>query len=391
MTSTAGAWSSLFHGLPNRTPASSLYTEEAIQNEQLTADQVIEKAQSGASLLLDMVAALEKEHQTLRAFEQNDLVQTLHTECKEMSDYLYERIWHDSSDPDYFVYDSSSSKPQKRTVDEEAQMDAFRRYDVLKDYLQAKEMQEEENARSLAFEPSFPVDNEFNTGAKHSATGHFGDGEDEEDDEALEGPSIEGHERQQHYLRKSGQPLVWQLDPREDFKANKAKNKKRMDKAEKDRLERERMLERSPRNGIHGLTPEPVIPPEMLFVDEMMCSEHGQEENDHCGTQDMATIEANEDNDYGLEKINNRMELVEELDEKKVKAMDNDDEDDEGMFSDDSWEEIPESGIVGLSVEEEVAHGAVEGSSTVSSSTSSSILITTAGIPSLPSASMREL
>lgn len=35
MTSTTGAWSSLFHGLPNRTPASHLYTEEAIQNEQV--------------------------------------------------------------------------------------------------------------------------------------------------------------------------------------------------------------------------------------------------------------------------------------------------------------------------------------------------------------------
>ncbi|KAF9955121.1 hypothetical protein BGZ72_004000 [Mortierella alpina] len=396
MTSTASAWSRFTTSVPDRTD----YTEEAIENAMLTADQVIDKAQSSATLLVEMVAAFEQESQSLRALESNDLLQTLQVECQEMAEFLHKRIWDDSGDQDYYAYDSSSSRSHQKTADEEAQTAAFivcseyiqsalQRYAELKDHLQAVKLQEEED-RTPIFRNSAVTTNDI-----HAKLFEYDDLEDE--DALLDGISIEGHNAQQHHLRKSQQPLVWQLDPREDFKANKTKNKKWIDKAEKSRLEKERMLERSPRNGIHGLLPEPEIALEMLVVDEVD-EDKQQEDKEVEGTQNAshgtstAQVEVDED---GLERIINRLEDVADVDEKEKeeeekeeKQKEDEDKDDQGMLSDDSWEEIPEQALVGLSIEDE----GVQTTSTTSSSTSSSILITKANsVPSLPSTPMREL
>ncbi|KAF9576947.1 hypothetical protein EC968_000072 [Mortierella alpina] len=390
MTSTASAWPRLSIGLPDRTD----YTEEAIDNAMLTADEVIDKAHSSATLLVEMVTALEQETQSLRDFTNNDLLQTLQVECQEMAEFLHKRLWDDSSEQDYHIYDSSSSRPQMKTADEEAQTAAFllcnehiqsalRRYGELKDHLQAKKLQEEENRTPIFRHPA------ATTNDVHARFFEYEDLEDE--DELVEGMSIAGHEAQQHHLRKSKQPLVWQLDPREDFKANKTKNKKWIDKAEKNRLEKERMLERSPRNGIHGLVPEPEIAPEMLVVEED--EKDKQREYDEVeGVQSaahgssIAEVEVDED---GLERIINRLEDIDDVaeKEKEEEEKENGEEDDQGILSDDSWEEIPEGELADLTMEE-----GVKATSSASSSTSSSILVTAASsVPSLAAAPMREM
>lgn len=421
MTSTAGAWSSLFHSLPNRTPASNLYTEEAIQNEQLTADEVIEKAQGNASLLAEMVAAIsaDDDDETLQSFNNNDIIQTLHKQCQEMSDYLYERIWHDSGDSghtNYRGYDSSSSaSAQNKTVEEEAQIAAFiscneliqaafKRYEELKDHLQAKQMQEEEIARSRGYnvtEASLDdVDDHTGGGSASEAVAQvFGTRNDYEDDDEtsdfVNGMSIAGHDARQIHLRKSEQPLVWRLDPREDFKANKNKNKKWIDRAEKDRQERERMLERSPRNGIHGLAPEPEpleITPEVEDVQATTAGVEGavvtavEAEGSQPAQSTVAhavleTTSVNEEEeDHGIEKIQNRIVVVEEDNsedvEDKAENVNAEEDDDEGMLSDDSWEEIPDQGVVNLAISDD--------QDVLTSSSSSPFLLTPANGGSSP-------
>ncbi|KAF9291894.1 hypothetical protein BGZ68_001448 [Mortierella alpina] len=390
MTSTASAWSRFAISPADRTD----YTEEAIENAMLTADQVIDKAQSSATLLVDMVTAFEQETHNLKDLENNDLIQTLQVECQEMSEFLRGRLWDGSGEQEYYAYDGSSSRPRQpqKTADEEAQTAAFiscneyiqvalQRYGELKDHLHAAKLQEEED-RAPVFHPA------ISTNDAHTRLYDYEDLDDEE--EAFSGVSIAEHDAQQQHLRKSKQPLVWQLDPREDFKANKTKNKKWIDKAEKNRLEKERMLERSPRNGIHGLVPEPEIEPEMLVVDDEG-KDKRQEDVEVEGVQSVAQgsstaqVEVDED---GLERIINRLEDVDVADtDEKEEEKEDEDKEDSGMLSDDSWEEITERGIAGLSVEDE----GVQTTSTTSS-TSSSVLISAAGsVPSLPSAPMREL
>ncbi|KAG0367535.1 hypothetical protein BGX24_003190 [Mortierella sp. AD032] len=437
MTSTAGAWSGLFHGLPNRSPASHLYTEEAIQNEQLTADEVIEKAQSNASLLVEMVSAIsaDDDSETIQSFDNNDVIQTLHKQCQEMSDYLSERIWHDSGDSGntlYQGYDSSSSAPQHKTIDEEAQIAAFiscneqiqaafKRYEELKDHLHAKQMQEEEIARSQGYNVTHPfesstlddVDDHAGGGSASTVVAQmFGDRrhyeqreEDDESSDFVNGMSIAGHDARQIHLRKSEQPLVWRLDPRDDFKANKNKNKKWIDRAEKDRQEQERMLERSPRNGIHGLAPEPepleIAPEEEIVAvaseaQTIIVAADVAKTVVAEGLQAAQSIEAvavvaetnvddDEEEDHGIEKIQNRIVVVEEdesEDEEELEAEDlsEDEEDDEGVLSDDSWEEIPDQGVVSLAIHDD------QDVVTSSSSSSSPFLLTPANGGSSPSA-----
>ncbi|KAG0274445.1 hypothetical protein BGZ96_004325 [Linnemannia gamsii] len=429
MTSTTGAWSNLFHGLPNRTPASHLYTEEAIQNEQLTADEVIEKSQSNASLLVEMVTAISADdnNETLQSFNNNDIIQTLHTQCQEMTDYLSERIWHDSGDSDnthFRGYDSSSTATtQNKTTEEEAQIAAFiscneqiqaafKRYEELKDHLQAKEMQEEEIARSRGYNVTRPseasilddVDDYTGGGTASEAVaqvfGNRNSNYEDDDDEAsdfVNGISIAGHDARQVHLRKSEQPLVWRLDPREDFKANKNKNKKWIDRAEKDRQERERMLERSPRNGIHGLAPEPEpleITPEVEVVQtstgtegaEVLaaaeCSQSVQSTEAHIVLEasNIDGEEKEEEEDHGIEKIQNRIVVVEnddsEEDEEDGENVNADEDEDDGVLSDDSWEEIPDQGVVNLAISDDL--------DVVTSSSSSPFLLTPANGGSSP-------
>ncbi|KAG9067442.1 hypothetical protein KI688_012225 [Linnemannia hyalina] len=419
MTSTAGSWSNLFHGLPNRTPASNLYTEEAIQNEQLTADELIEKAQGNASLLVEMVAAISADdsHETLKSFNNNDIIQTLHKQCQEMSDYLYERIWHDSGDSgntNYRGYDNSSSASvQNKTVEEEAQIAAFiscneqiqaafKRYEELKDHLQAKQMQEEEIARSRGYnvtEASLDDVDDYTGGpsASEAVAQAFGARNDDDDDDEtsdfVNGISIAGHDARQIHLRKSEQPLVWRLDPREDFKANKNKNKKWIDPAEKDRQERERMLERSPRNGIHGLAsePEPLeITPEVETVQAttiesaVVTAVEAEGSQPAQSTEPRAVLEAThvddeEEEDYGIEKIQNRIVVVEEEDSEDEEEAENvvaEEDEDEGVLSDDSWEEIPDQGVVNLAISDD--------QDVMTSSSSSPFLLTPANGGSSP-------
>ncbi|KAG0350301.1 hypothetical protein BC939DRAFT_455600 [Gamsiella multidivaricata] len=378
MTSTTGAWSNLFHGIPNTTPASRLYTEEAIQNEELTADQVIEKAQSSASLLFEMAVALREEHETLQSLEQNDIIQTLRRECQEMSDYLSERIWQDSGDSlsPYQAFESSSLRPQPKTTDEEAQIAAFiscneqiqtalRRYDEIQDFLQAKQMQEGENTRDAAYRSSHSTDVLNDT---YTAAAAALDDRDADED---------GYTLQTH-LRKSEQPLIWKLDPREDFKAGQAKMKKGLTSEEWRKKDLERMMEKCPQNGIHGMAEDPLrITPEMLSLDDAT-----EDENSGSGEFTAAAaratapvIEVDED---GLERINNRALAQEDEQSEEAAAAEEEEKDDKGVLSDDSWEEIPEQGMVGLSVDDD-GEGAQEAdvTSTVSSS-SSSFLITPA-------------
>ncbi|KAG0251870.1 hypothetical protein BGZ95_006774 [Linnemannia exigua] len=388
-----------------------------------------------------MVTAISADdnNETIQSFNNNDIIQTLHKQCQEMSDYLYERIWHDSGDSGdthYQGYDSSSSAPQHKTIDEEAQIAAFiscneqiqaafKRYEELKDHLHAKQMQEEEIARSQGYNITHP----FETSTLDDVDDHAGGGsasaavaqvfgtrrhyEEEEEDDSIDfvnGMSIAGHDARQIHLRKSEQPLVWRLDPRDDFKANKNKNKKWIDRAEKDRQERERMLERSPRNGIHGLAPEPepleIAPEEeevVAVADEAQTITAAATVADVAvtvvaegsqtvrGTEAVAVLAAtdaedNEEEDHGIEKIQNRIVVVEEEEsedeeEEEAENVSLDEEDDEGVLSDDSWEEIPDQGVVNLAIRDDQD---VEASS---SSSSSPFLLTPANGGSSPSSS----
>ncbi|KAF9149682.1 hypothetical protein BG015_008488 [Linnemannia schmuckeri] len=275
---------------------------------------------------------------------------------------------------------------------------AFKCYEEFKDHLQAKQMQEDEIARSRGYnvtEASLDdVDDHIGGGsASEAVTQVFGNRNnyDDEDEmgEFVNGISIARHDARQIHLRKSEQPLVWRLDPREDFKANKNKNKKWIDRAEKDRQERERMLERSPRNGIHGLAPEPEplkITPEVETVRASDAEDAAVTAIDAEGSQSTESIEAravlettnvdeDEEEDHGIEKIQNRIVVVEEDDseddEEEGEAENvNADEGDDGVLSDDSWEEIPNQGVVNLAISDD--------QDVVTSSSSSPFLLTPA-------------
>ncbi|KAF9362070.1 hypothetical protein BGX26_004155 [Mortierella sp. AD094] len=400
MTSTTpGTWSSLFQGMPNSTPASQLYTEEAIQNDQLTADEVVEKAQSSASLLYEMVTALNEEHETLQSFEKNDILQTIFQECQEMSNYLSVRIWDDSGDSNsrYQIFNSSSSRAQQKTVDEEAQIAAFiscneqiqaaiERFNVFKDFLSAKSLQETELVGERAYSSSHPLD-DFNyvipgridpSSTYTAAAVALDDGDDDNESEGYgEGGSVNTH------LRRSEQPLVWKLDPREDFKASQTKMKKtNYEEWRKNALVRH--MEKNPRNGVHGLVEDPFeIRPEMLSQDDTPKDDKSQEE----GAEESAVAPVVEVNEDGLERINNHP-LIEEEEE------DEEEEDFKSVLSDDSWEEIPAQGIVSLSIEGEVSAQGVDATSPVSSSVSSFTMVpaeANSRTPTPPSAGIREL
>ncbi|KAF8925983.1 hypothetical protein BGZ58_000295, partial [Dissophora ornata] len=352
---------------------------------------------------------------------------TLKQECQEMTDYLSERIWYDSSNDSspYQTFDSSSSRSQQKTVDEEAQIAAFitcneqvqasiRRYNELKDFLQAKQMQEDEDAGDRAYMASHAIDNDddaenntFGTSRAVSdridrsstytaAAVALGD-VDVEDDFGEDGSGA----RQSH-LRKSEQPLVWKLDPREDFKATQSKMKKVPNVQERRKIDMERHMEKHPRNGVHGMTPDmSVVTPDMLSPDDDFL-EKAEGANASLVEPSAPVVEVDED---GLERINNHPEVVEEEEEEDEKVEeknrnDNDDggvlsdDEDEAVLSDDSWEEIPAQGIVNLSIEGDEAAQEVDVTSTTSSSTSS-FLITPAEaasrVPTPPSAGIREL
>ncbi|KAF9324730.1 hypothetical protein BG006_000280 [Podila minutissima] len=382
MTSTAGQWSSLFHNLPARTPASQLYTEESISNEELTADQLIDKAQTNASLLAEIIAASTDVILNLHDFENSEIIQTLHRECQGISDYLFERIWHDSGNDDshYYAYDSSSRhETQQKTHEEEAQIAAFiacneqiqaafRGYDELRDFLQAKQMQADENARAHVSTLDNDLDSDYDhdsdddnyDAAPGTSTDHRQLLTDHDDDDTLS-----RNHQHQHHLRKSEQPLVWKLDPREDFKANKMKMKKKMDQAERERLDRERMQER--KEALH-IPNEVAIPPEVLIVDHPVqpVEERELEEQEFRRMKEEEINKALTPEDGAEVARLNPVAQVEEEEEE--------DEEDVGALSDDSWEEIPGPSVVGLSIGD-------SGSSS-SSSSSSSFLITSDASPS---------
>ncbi|KAG0324978.1 hypothetical protein BGZ99_001192 [Dissophora globulifera] len=447
-TERATAWSGLFHGLPNTTPASRLYTEEAIQNEQLTADQVIGKAQSSANLLVEMVAALREDQETLDSLEANDIIQTLRQECQGMSDYLAERIWEDSGDTSsyYQTYDSSSSRPQHKTADEEAQIAVFiacneqiqsaiRRYDEFKDVLYVKKIQEEETARDRAYNSLFSSRNlnddeeeeldDLYSASTDSCSRNFiqtssigmrdnhrhidssstyaaaavalGDIGDDEDEYGVDSGSSSSNSRV-HHLRKSKQPLVWKLDPREDFKATQSKIKKDRTIEERRQIQLERMVEKSPRNGVHGLTPDPLeLTPDMLSPDDDKKAEEEAPEPEETTTKPEETTTKPEEPtavEQADQKEEEETSSSGNTDIANIAAVDHvkdqEENEDAGVLSDDSWEEIPEQGIVNMSIEDSLA----DVTSTVSSSTSS-FLITpseaTSRTPTPPSAAIRDL
>ncbi|KAI1318240.1 hypothetical protein EDD11_006936 [Mortierella claussenii] len=431
MTSaTPGAWSGLFHGLPNDTPASRLYTEEAIQNEQLTSDQLIDKAQSSASLLSEMVAAVNEERESLESFEENDVIKALFQECHEMAEYLSERIWDDSGDSAarYHIFDNSSSRSQPKTADEEAQIAAFlscneqiqsalRRYRECKDFLSAKAIQEEENLHEHAYTSTHPIgdglsslrvpehriDGSSTYAAAAAALGDYRAGNDYADD-TYENSADEGHTLGQSHLRRSEQPLVWKLDPREDFKAGQSKIKKGMSMEERQRISRERGLERLAErhqlNGVHGITEDPLkIRPEMLTLDDATMDDDLLEESvvalEGDALKARATIPASEGDEDRLERINNRLtdEAEDEQEHTQNPSKDAEGDADKGVLSDDSWEEIPEQGVLSLSIADDEETGQEDITSNVSSSTSS-FLITpteaTSRVPSPPLVNVRE-
>ncbi|KAF9438772.1 hypothetical protein BGZ76_004848 [Entomortierella beljakovae] len=344
MTSTS-AWSDLFHGLPNNTPASQLYTEEAIQNDQLTAEEIIEKAQNSANLLYELVTAIDEKRETLRGFEKNDLLQTIFQECQEMSTYLSVRIWDDSEDSNarYQTFESSSSSAATKTADEEAQIAAFiasheqlqvavNRYNELKDYLSAKSLQESDLVDNFDYgHPTYTESRNTHTSAVAAL--------DDQDDDELERGMDNTH------LRKSEQPLIWKLDPREDFRANKTKMKK-INQDELKKAVMVRHMEKNPRNGVHGLAEDPFeIKPDMLTKEDSL--EDGAVNESAGESTTEPRVEVDED---GLERIINHSQVggVEEEEEEEE-----DNEDAKSENSDDSWEEIPSQGIVDLSINEE--------------------------------------
>ncbi|KAF9425885.1 hypothetical protein BGZ94_007135 [Podila epigama] len=353
--------------------------------ECLTADQLIDKAQTNASLLVEILSASSNEILSLRDFNSNDVLQTLYRECQGISDYLFERIWHDSGNDTnalYYSFDTSShNDPQQKTVDEEAQIaafiacseqiqSAFRCYDEFKDHLQAKQLQEEESARARVYALHSTGDSvSFNNNNDDDGDNDVDDDDEYDNDR---GQSIAGHDAAIQHLRKSEQHLVWKLDPREDFKANKTKMKRRMDQTERERLDQERMQER--REGLK--TPADAlleIPPEMLVLD----NEEGKgESGSHSGVVRSAEERAQEELDLKKQKEDaiakalqpddgedvlplNAAPPVQEVDDEEEQ------EEDTGALSDDSWEEVPTLNIERLDIEDSVA-----------SSSSSSFLLT---------------
>ncbi|KAG0251188.1 hypothetical protein BG011_007801 [Mortierella polycephala] len=441
MTSATSAWSSLFQ---NDLPTNRSYTEEAIDNDLLTPEQVIEKAQSSAGLLVEMVVALSKEDgATFQSLESNDLLMAMHLECQEMSDYLDERIWHDTNDND--GPGTSNAHAMQRIKDEEAQIAALincnehvqaalKRYGELRDCLRAKELGEEEEALSRAYAASNQIshhrdDIEYDHGYNYNYGDNFeyndydydkdadADANAGEDDYIRNGISIAGHDARQHHLRKSEQPLVWKLDPREDFKANKMKNKKHMDKAERQRMENERMLERRQPKASHEQQQQqeqeqlegdsdddqqpleevaaaaatletmtlddvvdkdttvdgaaedvtPISAPELMSVSEKGHLHGGKDILEKKSADTPAASPEME----GLRVI----EEEKDVENKDVKVVE---DDNEGILSDDSWEEIPRQ-IDMVTV------------SSSTSSSSSSFLITNGSMPTSPSPGMRGL
>jgi hypothetical protein len=274
-------------------------------------------------------------------------------------------------------------------------------------------MQEEEIARSRGYNVTHPteasllddVDDHTGGGTASEVVAQvFGNrnsdyiDDDDETSDFVNGMSIAGHDARQIHLRKSEQPLVWRLDPREDFKANKNKNKKWIDRAEKDRQERERMLERSPRNGIHGLAPEPEpleITPEVeaaqttTGAEDVGVTAAVEDSQSVHSTKEHAVLEATnvdgddeEEEDHGIEKIQNRIVVVEDEDIEEDEEdgenvnVDEDEDEDEGVLSDDSWEEIPDQGVVSLAISDD--------QDVVTSSSSSPFLLTPANGGSSP-------
>ncbi|KAG0345273.1 hypothetical protein BG004_003827 [Podila humilis] len=366
MASTAqGPWSSLFHNVPARTPASHLYTEDSISNEELTAEQLIDKAQTNANLLLEFISASASEILNIRDFENSEVIQTLHKECQGISDYLFERIWHDSgNDPElqYYSYEGSSHQTAPKTADEEAQIAAFigcseqiqaafRSYEELKDHLQAKKLQEQEDL--LASVRDLP-----NTRKLSQASGS-------RDGSGHGGQSIAGHDAMRHHLRKSEQPLLWKLDPREDFKANKMKMKKKVDHAQRERIEQERSQERREALNIPSNVVE--IPPEVLVIDhpEISQEEREREERDYKKQKEQEIVEALEPEVGGKESQTLNPSIVWQS---ESVGFVNGDDDEEGALSDDSWEEIPVPHMAAMSIQD-----------STSSSSNSSFLITSPG------------
>lgn len=242
---------------------------------------------------------------------------------------------------------------------------AFRLYDEFKDHLQAKQLQQEENIRAH-------VD---------TLDDDIGSSDNDDDDDDAYNASVPGTSHHggssitDHHLRKSEQPLVWKLDPREDFKANKMKMKKRMDQAERERIEQERWQER--KEALNIKTPGAVeIPPEVLVIDHPVqpVEEREQEELEYRRLKEEEISKALEPEDGAevarlnpVAHVDADVEEEEEEEEEQLQAH----ELDAGELSDDSWEEVPDARVVGLSIENSAA-----------SSSSSSFLISSDTSPS---------
>ena len=294
------------------------------------------------------------------------------------------------------------------------------RFDETRDFLQAKELQQEEEDQLRAMHKmrkerwphSSPddVDNFARNTISKYALENMPDVDDErmdEDDMCGDGRvslSRDGIEARRQYLRKSEEPRVWQLDPREDFKVNKMKTKKKVDQVEIDRIYRERLLEKGPLNSLHGLNTPMTITPDMLADDDE--EEEGEgvgKDNSEqymqqggAGTCQAAAEEVKaaaeamivEDEDgeeilQGVERINNRalhpLPVDEDTDEE-----DEDhgatEEDEAGILSDDSWEEIPRQVSTNSSVQEtteRLVKVSVDEDNLSTSSSTSSFLLTT--------------
>ncbi|GJJ73101.1 hypothetical protein EMPS_05459 [Entomortierella parvispora] len=429
---TPQAWSSLFYDSPSASTTQHLYTEEAIQNDSLTAYQVIEKADSNSSLLIEMVSALNLDNETLLSFGDNDLIQTLHRECQEMADYLSARIWHDSGNLSTSNHSngaasssSSSSYPGQygKAVAEEARIAAFisssekiqyafKKFEETRDFLQARELQQEEEDKIRVLPHRF-LDDVDDYAQNTSAL-------DEEDndldvrgylhrDDMVNFSRARVDVHREHSL-KSEEPLVWKLDPREDFKVNQTKMKKKVDQATIDRIYKERLLEKSPLNSTHGLTAPKTITPDMLADDEEnveaeMATMDGLDQyqlpaggagpsqaaaEEVKAAEETKVLENEEEEEIleGVERINNHAlfpDPVQDDTDDEEEEKENAEEDEAGILSDDSWEEIPRhmspvSGIKGVTqrLDQLLVDDDEAPTSTVSSSTSSFLLTTDA-------------
>ncbi|KAF9181448.1 hypothetical protein BGZ51_005417 [Haplosporangium sp. Z 767] len=362
----------------------------------------------------------------------------IYLECQEMANYLDERIWQDTNDID--SPGTSNAHAMQRTRDEEAQIAALitcneqtrvalKRYEELRDNLRAKELGEEEEALSRAYAASYQISHHRNDiEHDHGYNRNYGDSFEyndydydrdagaDEDDDFRNGISIAGHDARLHHLRKSEQPLIWKLDPREDFKANKMKNKKYMNMAERQRLDNERMAERRQLKASQE---------QQQQQEQEQLESAGDSDDDHqplevavvAAALETMTLDDGVDKDTTVDDtvgdvtpasapelvsvseeghLHDEKEILEKKradtsatsleteerpiieDEKDVENKDVEGVDDEGILSDDSWEEIPQH-----------VDTVTESSST--SSSSSSFLITNGSMPTLPSPSMREL